>query len=260
MRMSEKQIKSQNNIRKRIAVTGANGVVGRALRKHLDEAYDIVSIDLPDINILTDHDKLVRALTGSEAIVHLAEVFETVDDGKDHWQSPHRDERSEMLLTATLTAAKQAGVNKFIHASSIHVEDTMGHLRGENDTQLHAAPGEFSTQPASGYGHSKREQEATLESESHHFKGGAVSIRLGGVRPDNLPLGHDDHPDPEVVAHEQKVWIEHSELADLVGRIIEYDQPIGYDVVYAVSDNDGKFHDTDNKYGWHPTANSADSL
>jgi dTDP-4-dehydrorhamnose reductase len=244
-------------MKKRVAITGANGTVGKALSKHLDDKYDIVPIDRPEIDILHDQKKLNDALDGVDTVIHLAGVFGSADQGKESWRSPHKDPLNEELFNTVLEASKNAGVDKFIHASSIHVEDTMGHM-DTGDGLLRAEAGEFSTEPASGYGYAKREQEQHLQMQADKFDRGAVSLRLGGVRPNNLPMQDHEHPDADIVEHERRVWMEHSELADLVGRIIEHDSPVGYDVVYAVSNNEGRIHDTSNRYGWQSSANSAD--
>jgi nucleoside-diphosphate-sugar epimerase len=123
---------------------------------------------------------------------------------------------------------------------------------------LLAKPRTFATEPVSGYGRSKRAQEASLEAGAHNFEAGAISIRLGGVTPTGMPLA--SHSKPAILEHERKVWLDHDDLGDLVLRIIDQHTTPDYDVVYAISDNTGRFHDLTNQYGWEPQANSTDYI
>jgi nucleoside-diphosphate-sugar epimerase len=238
----------------KIAVTGSNGTVGKALVPRLRTLHEVIPIDLPEVDIL-DLDSVTKAMRGADVVIHLAGVFGPAVEGKENWRSPHRDPTNGKLFEHALIAAKSVRAKLFIHASSIHVEDSLGHMEEQTDTLLQARPGVFTTQPASGYGQSKRGQEALLQDNAHAFEHGAVSIRLGGVTPANAPLR--GHAKPAILAHEQKVWLSHDDLSDLVLRIIDQRTTPDYDVVYAVSDNTGRFHDTANQYGWDARANSA---
>lgn len=241
----------------KIAITGGNGVVGTALTSQLEGKYDVISIDRP-IDIIANPEEFQRALAGADTVVHLAGVFGLKKDGKENWRSPHRDPVNTKLFNTALRGAIESEATQFIHASSIHVEDTM-EFSARNSGLLAPQPRVFATETKSGYGQGKREQELWLEEHAGRFERGAVSIRLGGVTPDNAPM--KEHGDPSVLAHEQRVWLEHGDLADLVGRIIEFeDNAASHDVVYAVSDNDRRFHDTKNQYGWTPTANSSEHI
>lgn len=239
----------------KIAITGSKGTVGKALVSRLATRYEIVQIDLPEVDIL-DTKKLREALRGVDVVIHLAGVFGPAAEGKENWRSPHQDPINQRLFESILQAAKDVGVKLFIHASSIHVEDSLTHMRRSSDELLVARPGVFMTEPVSGYGRSKREQEAMLETEAHNFERGAVSIRLGGVTPTGLPLS--SHADPDILEHERKVWLDHDDLASLVLKIIELHTTPDYDVVYAVSDNSNRIHGIANRYGWKPRANSAE--
>jgi|GEM_PF-1514197 nucleoside-diphosphate-sugar epimerase len=245
----------------RIAITGAKGVVGRVLTEQLGGVHDIIPIDLPEIDILADPDKLKRVLEAADVVIHLAGVFGPKAEGKENWLSPHQDPINTRLfgmvmnMATTLAENHEQGPKQFIHASSIHVEDTLGFL-GRNSGLLVAKPNEFMTEPASGYGRSKRAQEIAVRHLAPVFTRGAVSVRLGGVTSDNLPL--QQHRRPEVLDHEQRVWLEHSDLGRLVENLIEQPRVGQYDVLYAISANDGRFHDTANNFTWQPQANSKD--
>ena len=233
-----------------VAVTGAAGTVGRALAPRLGSDVAVVPIDRPEVDILESPGRLRQALRGCDVVVHLA--FDPGGDGtaSEHWQAPTRNAVNTALFDTVLDAALVADVGLFLHASSIHVEDTMAWAQRAGAPLLTARPGVFATRPASGYGQSKREQEARLRAVAHRFARGAVSLRLGGVTSDDAPLAHDD--DPAVLDHERRVWLAHDDLADLVSAIIGARRAPGFDVVYAVSDNPGRFHDVSNAYGWTP--------
>lgn len=237
--------------KKRVAITGAKGVVGAALAAGLAEVYEIIPIDLPEVDA-TDEEQLAAVLKTANVVIHLAGVFGPASEGKENWLSPYADPQNKKLFDVVLQAAlDQSSVTQFIHASSIHVEDVLGAL--QNNMPLAARPGLYQTEVTSGYGEAKRGQEGALQSVARRFKDGAVSLRLGGVRADNAPP-RDINPDIHKL--EQKVWLEHSDLANLVRSIIDDPHP-GYEVMYAVSDNEGRFHDVSNSFGWQPTSNSA---
>ncbi|KUI26394.1 hypothetical protein AU195_21615 [Mycobacterium sp. IS-1496] len=232
-----------------VAVTGAAGTVGRALTPRFGVGVAVRPIDRPEVDIVADPDRLRQILRGADVVVHLA-----FDPGggavpREHWREPTRNPVNTALFETVLQAALDGGVGLFLHASSIHVEDTMAWSRRAGPA-LTAEPGVFRTRTPSGYGQSKREQEARLRAVAPGFRHGAVSLRLGGVTSDDAPLAHAE--DPAVLDHERRVWLAHDDLADLVAAIIAARRTPGYDVVYAVSDNPGRFHDVSNVYGWTP--------
>jgi nucleoside-diphosphate-sugar epimerase len=227
-----------------VVITGAAGTVGSALAPRLADRFEVVSLDRDDLDLTVDAPRVADRFRGADVVIHLA--FDPGGDRREDWRSPHRVPVNRMLFDTVLAAALQAGVAQFLHASSIHVEDTMAYSARPGPL-LVARPGQFRTVPASGYGAAKREQEAALRAVADRFPRGAVSLRLGGVTRNDRPLAH--HDDPAVLRHERRVWLSHRDLADLVIRIIDTSTGPGYDVVYAVSDNAGRFHDISNAYG-----------
>ncbi len=240
-----------------IAITGSEGKVASALLPYLRDEHLVIGLDLPDNDIL-DTSELQHTLQGVDTVIHLAGVYGLAANGGENWRSPHQDPINKKLFDSVLTAALYANVGRFIHASSVNVEDGLHILRTEPDKLLLAEPRVFATEPSSGYAKSKRSQESILENFSDMFADGATSIRLGGITPTGLPMEH--HNNPEILAHEHKVWLAPQDLGNLVSRIMSYDAGPTYNVLYAVSDNDGRFHDTTNAFDWVPKANSADYL
>jgi uronate dehydrogenase len=111
---------------KRIAITGAAGLVGTGLRRQLvDSGYAVLSVDLkpiPDaadkestaVVHITDQAALTQHLKGTEAIVHLAAC--TTDAP---W--PDQVRLSVEGTISVFEAARTAGVRRVVYASSHHV-------------------------------------------------------------------------------------------------------------------------------------------
>ena len=102
---------------KKIAITGAAGVIGRALCKDLEKDHEVVAIDLHDVPAIVDVrdlEALSTAFSGCEAVVHLAgyaDVLATWEDVRD------------VNIAGTYNAfeaARRAGVKHVIFASSNH--------------------------------------------------------------------------------------------------------------------------------------------
>ena len=52
---------------------------------------------------------------------------------------------------------------------------------------------------------------------------------------------------------EQRVWLSHADCVRLVRACLEAPAvPGGFCVLYAVSDNEGRVHDTRHPFGWKP--------
>ncbi|TFV55051.1 NAD(P)-dependent oxidoreductase [Mycobacterium sp. PS03-16] len=236
-----------------VAVTGAAGTVGRAVTTQLRDRFAVVGIDRPAVDILTDRDALAHALHGSDVVVHLAYDPGGPGPAREDWRAPARNPVNAALFDAVLDTARRVGTGLFLHASSVHVEDTLAWARAPRPL-LRALPEQFETVPASGYGRAKRDEEARLRAAARQFRCGAVSLRLGGVTADDRPLRH--HDDPAVLDHERRVWLAHADLGDLLTAIIDTRREPGFDTVYAVSDNPGRFHDVSNRYGWTPRQSS----
>lgn len=231
--------------RQKIVITGAKGKVGTALTKGLGQEYDIVPVDLPDLDIF-DKDNLEQAMEGADAVIHLAGIFRPVEN----WQLPGINPDNFKMAKIALETARRAGVPQFILASSIHAEDSVGYMSNGHGMLKPSKDGYKTKKPTSGYGLNKRRQERLVKSMASDFPNGTVAIRLGGVNRENkVP---DNHDDPLVLEHEKRVWLDHADLVGLVKKILGNPQPRKYSVVYAVSNNPGKFHDTVNPFGWKP--------
>lgn len=105
----------------RIFITGANGFIGRALAARLRElGAEVTGVDLnPDpangivAGTTTDPGPWADALQGIDVVVHTAAIVSTVAPLDRAW------EVNVLGTRKVLTAAKEAGVGRFVHLSSV---------------------------------------------------------------------------------------------------------------------------------------------
>lgn len=158
-----------------VAITGGSGFVGRHLARELSRrgrevrALDVARRDAPfpfglggvdGLEVVRadvlDRDVLVAALRGTAAVVHLAGLASPARCRAE----PLRAFRLNSLGTATvLDAAREAGVRRFLLASSRLVAD----------------------QPGDPYAVSKAVAEQWTLLHSAEFAGGALAVRLANV-------------------------------------------------------------------------------
>lgn len=218
----------------RITITGSDGTIGTVLKEGLASDYEIVEVDLPQVDA-RDLEQLKRAAQGSFAIIHLA----WNSDKENHVNNKVDSDCSRMYLNA-YQAAKEAGVKRVIMASSVHADRFIGWER----------PGLMSpnrvAQPDSLYGADKVFMEAAgrfYASEGLEV----VCIRFGGVNPKNSAAG------PEYPPEERAAWLSHNDLISLVKSVLEAEEvPDNFVIVYGVSNNEGRIHDISNPFGWEP--------
>lgn len=236
----------------RIAVTGSSGVVGRVLVPRLaDMGHEIVPIDIapdgdyPGIDILSDKRRLLRALFHTkDTVLHLAGVWDV-----EHFKSSERDPRNMLMFQTVMHLAASVGVRQFVHASSVHVEDSLRLFESPPPVLIRPEAGLYITSCPSGYGYGKRMQERALQSFARHFVLGAVSVRFGCMRADNQ---QPSDANPALAAHERAVWLDNDDAAALIDCIVNNPQPRAHDVLYATSDNPGVPYDLSNRFGWTP--------
>jgi len=154
----------------RVAVTGARGVLGSALMPLLGK--DAVPIDRADGIEIEDGEAMTKALTGCDAIVHLAALHPLI---------ARSDATAETFRTANVTpfvallaVARQVGVSRLVLASSTSVwSDARVRIVNEDDEPDATSP----------YGASKRACEGLLVASGLQ----GVRLRLGRfARPDDV--------------------------------------------------------------------------
>lgn len=228
---------------KTIAITGAAGNVGTGLRKELRaRGYRLVLLDIAAITDCVEGERalvvdtrdrpaLAAAFAGAEAIVHLAAC--TTDAA---W--PAQVSLSVEGCIAVFDAARDAGVNRIVYASSHHVVGFHGRSR-PIDTQVEL-------RPDSRYGVGKAFGEAIGAMYAYKYDMRVLAIRIGNVnsRPlDRRRLGS---------------WISWRDFGQLVAIGVEHPD-IVYEIVYGVSDATLRNYDNAAAYrlGYRPQDVSA---
>ncbi len=216
---------------RRVLITGSAGVVGTVLAANLP--YDVTGLDLPEDDI-GDYPRLVDRCRGQDAVVHLAGDFTS-----ENWRSGDIDPANFRLDMNVLNAAVEADVRRVVLASSVHADDFLGH----NGSGL-IAPDEPFPVPTSPYGAHKLFLEAAGRHVAAHSGREVVAIRLGGVTRHGHPTDH---------RIDNMVYLSHPDLVACVRAAVEAPLPPSrFAVLYAVSDNPKRIHDTTNPLGWKP--------
>ena len=104
----------------RVAVTGGSGKAGQAVvRDLLEHGYDVLNLDVVSSPLspylyadLTDFGQALEALTGVDAVVHLAAII--VERGPQTFENiNHRGTRN------VVAAMREAGVERLVHLSAL---------------------------------------------------------------------------------------------------------------------------------------------
>ena len=209
---------------KRIAITGAAGLVGSGLRQDLRRrGYELILIDRQPIASceqgeqarlldILDQDGLAASLTGCDAVVHLASC--TTDAP---WP-----EQVKLSIEGTISlfdAARAAGVPRIVYASSHHVVG----LHPRSPAIGNAAI----LRPDSRYGVGKAFGESLGALYAYKYDMRIMCIRIGNVntRPiDRRRLGN---------------WISWRDLGQLVSIGLEHPE-LRFEIVYGISDATGR--------------------
>lgn len=246
-----------NRPRKRVAVTGATGLIGRLLMDawRTSGTYDAIGLgrrEDPAVDVvadITDLDALVDAFQGADAVVHLA-ATSAVDSS---WEAVFS---SNLVGTRNVfEAARLVGVGQVVFASSNHAVGTyelenVPSLWDLHDTRQWDHTAEL--RPDSYYGVSKVYGEAMARHyvDQHGLR--AVCLRIGAVRSPE----HPTHPSQawrrdrdneegirELRRRMRAVWLSERDCVHLVERSLETERD--WALVYGISDNPRKIWDID---------------
>jgi nucleoside-diphosphate-sugar epimerase len=241
------------NGRKRVLVTGAEGVIGTAVREFLGDRYDLRALTrtpqpFPSVVAdIADFGAILPAFAGVDAVVHLA-------------ASPAVETPWDEILPNNLVgtyhvfeAARRAGAGAVVFASSNHVigmEELDGapSLYELGDPRVYDETAEL--RPDSLYGVSKIYGEALgrLYHERHGMR--VVCLRIGSVRADDDPVSPAVLASvPTLLAHlspEERrkrmraTWLSRRDCAELIAAALDAEE-VGWAVAYGISDNPRQF-------------------
>ena len=251
--------------KKRVLVTGANGVIGRAVYEHLGDRYELHAltrrpVDIPShVANVADLEAIQPAFVGMDAVVHLAASAAVSTPWEDIL-------RNNLIGTYNVfEASKRSGVNAVVFASSNH---TIGMYETDGAPELYALDDPrvydhtVELRPDSLYGVSKVYGEAIGRYYHELFGLRVYNLRIGSVRADDAPR------DPKVaegsfwldLKPEQKfdrmraTWLSRRDCAELIAACLEATD-VGWAVVYGISNNPRQFWDLSHArelLGWEP--------
>lgn len=218
--------------KKKIIITGANGVIGQVLQGGLTD-YQITPLDLP-VYDLTDYEAFSQTVSSEySAIIHLA------------WDKKHDNPLGEGINPANAQmffnvykSALEKGVTRVIMASSVHA-DRFYNFKGPGFLTPDKVPN-----PEIPYGSYKVFMESVGKAAA--LKGlEVVCIRFGGVTKDNTVS--------KLIPQEKAVFLDHQDCVSLVKAALEAESiPNNFVIVYGVSNNKGRIHDFSNPFNWIP--------
>jgi len=246
---------------RRVLVTGLSGLIGGALRPHLDGAYALRALNrrpVPGVEChladLGDLAAIRPAFEGVDVVVHLAAAA-------GDRQAP------EDILNANVTgtyhvfeAARLAGVARVIFASSGATVSGWERdppladiVAGRYDRVgawsrlTHESP----VRPSGLYGVSKVWGEALARhyADSHGLS--VICLRIGRVKAEDRPTGPRD----------RSVWCSQRDIVRMIVACIEAPPTVRFDVFFVVSDNRWNYRDLDHArtvLGWTPLDRAED--
>lgn len=226
--------------KKRVLITGAAGRIGSSLAERLKDRYDLrlqYNKNIPQnppvkdwlVADISKLEQIAPAMQGVDAVVHMAGDPST----SASWESVH--EANIVGMYNTIEAARQAGVGKFVFASTNHV---MGMYDRDSQWPVYA---DQPVRPDSLYGVSKAFGEALCRHYADRYGMSAICLRIGWFL---------EKPRDEI---SRWMWLSPRDCAQVTWRAIESD--LGFGIFYAISAN-GDRHwditDTMNKLGYRP--------
>jgi len=229
--------------RRSVLVTGMSGLIGGALRRHLEGTYALSALNrrpLPGVRChqadIADLEAIGPAFDGVDTVVHLAART---------GESESFDEilRANVIGTYNVfEAARRAGVGRVIFASSgatvsawerdapwsALIAGRYGEA-GPFAKMTHQTP----TRPAGLYGASKIWGEALARHYADTHGLSAICVRIGRVKAEDRPMATRDYA----------VWCSQRDIVRMIELCITAPPTLRFDVFFAVSDNRWGYRD-----------------
>jgi nucleoside-diphosphate-sugar epimerase len=246
---------------RRVLVTGAEGMIGTAVREHLAARYELTSLTLTPqefrshVADIAELDAILPAFENVDAVVHLAASADL--------EAPWDDVLHNNIVGTynVFEAARQARVARVVFASSNHTVgmyelDGAPSLYDVDDERCYDHTAEL--RPDSLYGVSKAYGEALGRMYMERYGLRVFCLRIGAVREHDDPTAPTPNPLIDLDAEGRRnrlraVWLSQRDCAELIAACLEADVP--WAVVYGVSANPRRFWDLDHArelLGWKP--------
>lgn len=245
---------------RRVAIVGASGLVGTVLREGLRDRYDLVCLDRrghrgTGVRRLDARRTraVARAIRGCDGVVLLASVAQA----NAPWRDIYRTNLA--VVPAVLEAARRAGVNRVVFASSNHTSTgyeehepwasvLAGRHEGLTPATLPLLAVDAPPLPRSAYGASKVFGEAACEWYAAAHGLSVTSLRIGTVLT----------PDRPRQARHWSTWLSHRDLVGMVDAALRADAPSLPRVVWGVSANTWRIWDTRPSYPGYEAQDDAE--
>ncbi len=240
-----------------VLLTGSEGRVGTAILGDLESKYEWRLLDREPpaaeppheffVADITDYDDVYEAVDGAGAVIHLA--------GDPRPEAPWNSVLGNNIdgTHTVLQAAVDAGVEKFVFASSNHAVGA--YETTDRTPDLYRPYDEFRLdgtelpRPSNLYGVSKAAGETLGRYYHDEFGIDVACVRIGNLTEGHPPIDYE---------RGQAMWLSYRDCAHLFDCCLsaEYD----YEIVYGISDNDRKYYSIDRArevLGYSPQDNSA---
>ena len=253
-----------NTDKMKVLVTGASGLIGGLIVKHLGNRYEMSALNRRPVEgipctqaDIADFDAILPAFEGVEMVVHLANYLDDFSTWEKHL-------RAGIIGTRNVyEAARIHGIKRVVYGSTgdtqtgyEYDEDLpYGSLaagkNGEAGSSWKMITHLDPVRPKSVYGACKVFGEALGRYYSDVFGISILCIRLGAVLAEDRP----------VLRRHVFGFLSHADCVQVVDRCLGAPLSLRYDVFRASSKNKYRWHDIDHTrevLGWEPTSSADD--